>query len=241
MTGLGTRQRYSASTVDQMPRHVAAGYVFGSPVAVPVPDLDRTDFLVVLGANPYASNGSLCTAPDFPGRIEAMQARGGKLVVVDPRRSRTAEQADEWLPIRPGSDALLLAAIANTLFDEGLADPGPHVAAHLAGLGDVRAALVPFTPETVEAATGIDAATIRRLARELAAAPTAAVYGRIGTTTTEFGTTASWLVDVVNVLTGNLDRPGGSMFSMPVAGGPTTRGGPGHRTRLSNRPRRTRG
>jgi anaerobic selenocysteine-containing dehydrogenase len=227
LTALGTRQRYSASTVDQMPRHVAAGYVFGSPVAVPVPDLDRTDFLMVLGANPYASNGSLCTAPDFPGRIEAIQARGGKLVVVDPRRSRTAEQADEWIPIRPGSDALLLAAIANTLLAEGLADPGPHVSPHLAGLDDVRGGLAAFTPESVEAATGIDAATIRRLARELATATTAAVYGRIGTTTTEFGTTASWLVDVVNVLTGNLDRPGGSMFALPVAGGPTTRGGPG--------------
>ena len=237
LTGLGTRQRYSASTVDQMPRHVAAGYVFGTPVAVPVPDLDRTDFLVVLGANPYASNGSLCTAPDFPGRIEAIQARGGRLVVVDPRRSRTAEQADEWLPIRPGSDALFLAAIANTLFDEGLADPGPHVAQHLAGLDDVRAGLAPFTPEAVEAPTGIAAATIRRLARELAAAPTAAVYGRIGTTTTEFGTTASWLIDVVNVLTGNLDRPGGSMFPLPVAGGPTTRGGPRTGQRLSNRSR----
>ena len=233
LTSVGTRQRYSASTVDQMPRHVAAGYVFGTPVAVPVPDLDRTDFLVVLGANPYASNGSLCTAPDFPGRIEAMQARGGRLVVVDPRRSRTAEQADEWLPIRPGSDALLLAAIANTLFDEGLADPGPHVAEHLAGLDEVHAGVAPFTPEAVEAATGIEAATIRRLARELAAAPTAAVYGRIGTTTTEFGSTASWLIDVVNVLTGNLDRAGGAMFSMPVAGGPSTRGasgsGPGFR------------
>ena len=227
LTSVGTRQRYSASTVDQMPRHVAAGYVFGTPVAVPVPDLDRTDFLVVLGANPYASNGSLCTAPDFPGRIEAMQARGGRLVVVDPRRSRTAEQADEWLPIRPGSDALLLAAIANTLFEEGLADPGPHVAEHLAGFDDVRAGVAPFTPEAVEAATGIDAETIRRLACELAAAPTAAVYGRIGTTTTEFGSTASWLIDVVNVLTGNLDRAGGAMFSMPVAGGPSTRGAPG--------------
>ena len=106
-------------------------------VTVPVPDLDRTDYLLVLGANPYASNGSLCTAPDFPGRIEAMQARGGKLVVVDPRRSRTAEQADEWLPIRPGSDALLLAAIVNVLIDEGLADPGPMSRAHLSGLDDV--------------------------------------------------------------------------------------------------------
>ncbi|MGH9135293.1 MAG: molybdopterin-dependent oxidoreductase, partial [Ilumatobacteraceae bacterium] len=147
LTGLGTRQRYSAATVDQMPRQVAAGYVFGTPVSVPVPDLDRTDFLMVLGANPYASNGSLCTAPDFPGRIEAMQARGGKLVVVDPRRSRTAEQADEWLPIRPGTDALLLAAIAETLFEEGLADPGPHVTPHLAGLDEVRAGIAPLTPE----------------------------------------------------------------------------------------------
>ena len=121
----------------------------------------------------------------------------------------------------------MLAAIANTLFDEGLADPGPHVAEHLAGLDDVHAGLVPFTPEAVEAATGIDAATIRRLAREFAAAPTAAVFGRIGTTTAEFGSTASWLIDLVNVLTGNLDRVGGAMFSMPVAGGPTTRGGSG--------------
>jgi anaerobic selenocysteine-containing dehydrogenase len=224
MTGLGTRNRFSASTVDQMPRHVAAGYVFGSPIAVPVPDLDRTDHLVILGANPYASNGSLCTAPDFPGRLEAMQARGGKLVVVDPRRSRTAEQADEWVAIRPGTDALLLAAMATTLFDEGLADPGQHVAEHLAGLDDLPAALARFTPESVAEATGIDAATTRRLARELAAARTAAVYGRIGTTTTEFGSTASWLIDVLNVLTGNLDRAGGAMFPTPVAGGPTTRG-----------------
>ena len=111
LTGLGTRTRFSASTVDQMPRHVASGHVFGSPVAIPVPDLDRTDHLVILGANPYASNGSVCTAPDFPGRIEAIQARGGKVVVVDPRLSRTAEQADQWISIRPGTDAGLLAAM----------------------------------------------------------------------------------------------------------------------------------
>ena len=227
LTGLGTKHRFSASTVDQMPRHVASGHVFGSPVAIPVPDLDRTDYLMILGANPYASNGSVCTAPDFPGRIEAVRARGGKLVVVDPRLSRTAEEADEWVSIRPGTDALLLAAIAHTMFDEGLADPGEHVAAHLSGLDDLRAALMPFTPEFAEAPTGIPAGTIRRLARELVAAPTAAVYGRIGTTTTEFGSTASWLVDVVNVLSGNLDRPGGSMFPLPVAGGATTRGKPG--------------
>ncbi len=227
LTGLGTRTRFSASTVDQMPRHVAAGHVFGSPVAIPVPDLDRTDHLVILGANPYASNGSVCTAPDFPGRLEALQARGGKLVVVDPRRSRTAEQADEWVSIRPGTDALLLAAIANVMIDEGLADVGDHVREYVAGVERLGDALRPFTPESVAGPTGVDAATIRTMARELAAAPTAAVYGRIGTTTTEFGSTASWLVDVVNTLSGNLDRAGGSMFATPVAGGATTRGRPG--------------
>jgi anaerobic selenocysteine-containing dehydrogenase len=227
LTGLGTKHRFSASTVDQMPRHVASGYVFGSPVAIPVPDLDRTDHLVILGANPYASNGSVCTAPDFPGRIEAMRARGGKLVVVDPRMSRTAEEADEWVPIRPGTDALLLAGIANTMFSEGLADPGAHLADHVAGVQSLRTALEPFTAEFVAGPTGIDATTIRRLAREIAGAPSAAVYGRIGTTTTEFGSTASWLIDVVNVLSGNLDVPGGSMFPTPVAGGATTRGKPG--------------
>jgi anaerobic selenocysteine-containing dehydrogenase len=224
LTGLGTRNRYSASTVDQMPRHVASGHVFGTPVTVPVPDLDRTDYLMILGANPYASNGSVCTAPDFPGRIEKIRERGGKVVVVDPRRSRTAEEADEWVAVRPGSDALVLAAICNVLVVDGLADPGEHIAAHIVGVEEFAAAIGPFTPESVAAATGIAAATIRRLAQELAAAPTATVYGRIGTTTTEFGSTASWLIDAVNILTGNLDRPGGAMFSMPVAGGPTTRG-----------------
>ncbi len=227
LTGLGTRHRFSASTVDQMPRHVASGHVFGSPVAIAVPDLDRTDHLVILGANPYASNGSVCTAPDFPGRIEAIQARGGKVVVVDPRLSRTAEQADHWVSIRPGTDAFLLAAMANTMFAEGLADPGARLSPHLAGLAEVEAALATFTPEFAAPVTGVDAATIRTMARELAAAPSAAVYGRIGTTTTEFGSTASWLIDVVNVLSGNLDRPGGAMFPTPVAGGATTRGTPG--------------
>ena len=227
LQAVGTRHRYSASTVDQMPRQVAAAYVFGTAVSVPVPDLDRTDYLMILGANPYASNGSLCTAPDFPGRIEAIRARGGKLVVVDPRRSRTAKEADEWLPIRPGSDALLLMSIVNVLFADGLADPGPRVSAVLNGVDELRELSVPFTPEAVAGATGLDPTVVRRIVHELAAAPSATVYGRIGTTTTEFGTTTSWLIDVVNILTGNLDRPGGAMFAMPVAGGASTRGASG--------------
>lgn len=224
LQGLGTRQRFSASTVDQMPKQVASGYMFGTGVSVAVPDLDRTDFLVLLGANPYASNGSLCTAPDFPGRIEAIRERGGRVVVIDPRRTRTAIEADEWLPIQPATDALLLMALVNVLFAENLVNIGEHIDPLLNGLDEVRKACEDFTPESVAEVTGIDASDIRRLARELAGSPTAAIYGRIGTTTTEFGTTASWLIDVVNILTGNLDRPGGVMFTRPVLGGPTTRG-----------------
>lgn len=226
LRALGTRQRYSASTVDQRPKEISSGYLFGTGASIPVPDLDRTDYLLMLGANPYASNGSICTAPDFPGRLEALQARGGRLVVVDPRRSRTAEQADEWVPIRPGTDALLLMGIVRTLFDDDLARLG-DLDGLVDGVEQVRAVARRFPVESVAAACGVDAAVVRRLAHELVAADTAAVYGRIGTCTQEFGTLASWLVDVVNVLTGNLDRPGGAMFTLPAAGNPTTRGAPG--------------
>ncbi len=207
-----TKNVYSASTVDQMPKQVSAGLMFGGALTIPVPDVDRTDYLLMLGANPYASNGSLMTAPDMPGRLQALRARGGKLVVVDPRRTKTAEEADEHLPIRPATDALFLFGLVHVLFADGLVDPGT-VAAYVNGLDDVRRLAGAFAPETVAAACGIDAATIRRVARELASAPTAAVYGRIGTCTQEFGTLASWLVDVLNVCTGNLDRPGGAMFT----------------------------
>ncbi|UBU13833.1 molybdopterin-dependent oxidoreductase [Nonomuraea gerenzanensis] len=210
---LGTRNVFSASTADQMPKHVASGLMFGHPLAIPVPDLDRTDYLLMLGANPLESNGSLCTAPDFPGRLKALRGRGGRLVVVDPRRTRTAALADEHVFVRPGTDAYLLFGIVHTLFAEGLARPEGY---ELNGLEEVRQAAKQFPPEVVARRTGVPAETIARLARELAAAPTAAVYARIGTCTAEFGTLAQWLVDVLNVLTGNLDRPGGAMFPKPA-------------------------
>lgn len=210
---VGTQNLFSASTVDQMPKHVSSGLMFGSADSIPVPDLDRTDYLLMLGANPYESNGSLCTAPDFPGRLEAIQARGGRFVVVDPRRTKTAEQADEHLFIRPGTDAHLLLAMLHVLFRDDLVDLGA-LAEHTNGVDQVRAAVTAFTPAIVGPITGIDAATIERIAHELASAPTAAVYGRIGTHTVEFGTVASWAVDAINVLTGNLDRPGGAMFPL---------------------------
>lgn len=210
---LGTKNLFSASTADQMPKQVACGLMFGDPLAVPVPDLDRTDYLLMLGANPLESNGSLCTAPDFPGRLKALRARGGRLVVVDPRRTRTAEVADEHLFIRPGSDAYLLFGIVHTLFAEELVD----IRIETTGLDELRSATVDFTPEAVARRTGVPAETVVRLARELVAAPTAAVYARIGTCTAEFGTLTQWLVEVINVLTGNLDSPGGAMFAAAAA------------------------
>jgi anaerobic selenocysteine-containing dehydrogenase len=217
LKALRTRNIFSASTVDQMPMHVACGWMYGDPGAIPVPDIDRTDWLLVLGGNPRMSNGSLWTAPDLPGRLDALRARGGRLVVVDPRRSRTAARADEHVAIRPGTDALLLAAIATTLFEEDLVRLGAladHVAAD--DLARLRVVLAPFTAETVAAATGVAAATTRRLARELAASEQGSVYGRIGTTTTRFGTLAAWLQNVCNVLVGALDAPGGAMFPHPA-------------------------
>ncbi|WP_030661458.1 MULTISPECIES: molybdopterin-dependent oxidoreductase [Streptomyces] len=223
---LGTRNLFTASTLDQMPKHVSSGFLFGDPLAIPVPDLDRTDFLLLLGANPVESNGSLCTAPDFPGRLKALRARGGTLVVVDPRRTRTAALADRHLAPRPGSDVLLLAALAHTLLAERLAAPG-GLEEHTEGLGELGAAFGSFTPEAVAPACDLTADEIRGLARELAAAPTAAVYGRIGSCTVEHGTLASWLVDVLNILTGNLDRPGGALFPLSATDRTPRPAGPG--------------
>ncbi|MFM9367905.1 molybdopterin-dependent oxidoreductase [Streptomyces sp. Da 82-17] len=213
LSTLGTRNLFTASTLDQMPKHVSSGLLYGDPLAIPVPDLDRTDHLLILGANPLESNGSLCTAPDFPGRLKALRARGGTLTVVDPRTTRTAELADRHLAIRPGADALLLAALVHVLFEEDLTALG-RLESYVEGVDRVRDAVREFSPEAVAPTCDVPAGEIRELARELAAAPTAAVYGRIGTCTVEFGTLASWLVDVLNVLTGNLDRPGGVLFPL---------------------------
>jgi anaerobic selenocysteine-containing dehydrogenase len=223
---LGTRNIYSASTVDQMPKQVAAGLMFGTMLSIPVPDVDRCEHLLLLGANPLVSNGSLLTAPDMRGRLRRIRERGGKVVVVDPRRTRTADAADEHHFIRPGADALLLAAMACTLVEEGLDAPG-RLAEIANGLERVGELVRSFPPEAVADACGIPAGEIRRMARELAAAERAAVYARIGTCTQEFGTLASWLVDVLNVMTGNLDREGGAMFARAAAGQRNSSGAPG--------------
>ncbi|MEV2248106.1 molybdopterin oxidoreductase family protein [Streptomyces sp. NPDC049970] len=242
LSTLGTRNVFTASTLDQMPKHVSSGLLFGDAQAIPVPDLDRTGHLLLIGANPLESNGSLCTAPDFPGKLKALRRRGGTLTVIDPRRTRTARLADRHAAIRPGTDALLLAALTQVLLDEKLADPGA-LADHLDGYDELAEAVADFTPEAVSGACDLDPGTIRTIARELAAAPAAAVYGRIGSCTVEHGTLASWLVDVLNILTGNLDRPGGALFPLSATARAPRAAAPGRgfalgrwRSRVSGHP-----
>lgn len=224
LKSMGSRNIFSASSVDQMPMHVAGGFMFGTAQSIPVPDIDHTDYLLMLGANPYASNGSLCTAPDYPGRLQAIRARGGKVVVVDPRRTKTAEESDEWVSIRPGTDGLFMSALLHVMFAENIAKVEPRIASISNGLDDVRAAVAPFSPLAVAEMTGVPADVITRIAREMCAAPTSAVYGRIGVNTVSFGTLNAWLVNVLNIVTGNFDKRGGAMITTPLAGSATTRG-----------------
>ena len=215
LKALGSRSRFSASSVDQNPHHLAAMLMFGHQFLLPVADLDRTQYLLVLGANPLASNGSMMTAPGMRDRLKALRARGGKLVVVDPRRTETARVADRHLFIEPGMDALFLLALLHVLFDEGLARPG-RLEAFTDGLPALREIAAQFAPERVAAATGIAAEDVRSVARELAAAESGACYGRLGVSVQEFGGLCLWLVNAVNVVTGNLDRAGGAMFAKPA-------------------------
>ncbi|MFJ1556404.1 molybdopterin oxidoreductase family protein [Streptomyces mirabilis] len=226
LSALRTHSVFTASTLDQMPKHVSSGLLYGDANAIPVPDLDHTDHLLLIGANPLESNGSLCTAPDFPGKLKALRARGGTLTVIDPRTTRTAKLADRHVTIRPGTDALLLAAMTYVLFEEKLVDLR-ELAPHVQDAEELATAVRDFTPEAASEACDVDADTIRALARELAAAPTAAVYGRIGSCTVPHGTLASWLVDVLNILTGNLDRPGGALFPQAATDKTPRPAGPG--------------
>lgn len=207
-----TNNRFSATSVDQLPHHLTALWLFGHKSMFPVPDIDRTDYFLMLGANPLASNGSLWTVPDVKKRIKELKARGGKLVLIDPRRTETAGLASEHHFIRPGTDALLLAALLQTLFSEKLVETA-HLTEFTHGLDTVETALTGFTPEQAADHCGIDAGTIRNMARELAAADAGICYGRLGVSTQRFGALCQWLIQLINIATGNLDKPGGSLFS----------------------------
>ena len=212
---LHTRNRFSATSVDQLAHHFAGFFMFGHQLLLPIPDLDRTDFLLILGGNPAASNGSLMTAADVPGRLRAIRARGGKVILIDPRRTETARLADQHIFIRPGTDVLLLLALLHVIYAENLLRLD-RLANFTDGVEIVGKLVADFSPEKVSLITGIHAGQVRELAREFASAKTAVCYGRIGVSTQEFGAACQWLINVLNIITGNLDRPGGAMFTRPA-------------------------
>ncbi len=212
---LHTHNRFSATSVDQLAHHVAAYLMFGHQLLLPVPDLDRTKYFLILGANPAASNGSMMTAPGMNRRLQEIRERGGKVVLIDPRRNETAKLADQHIFIRPGTDVLLLLALLHVVFAEELMQLR-SMGSITDGVELMRKVVADFSPDKVSAVTGIDATQIRSLAREFAAAESAVCYGRIGVSTQEFGGVCQWLINVLNIVTGNLDRPGGAMFTLPA-------------------------
>lgn len=209
---LGTRNRFSATSVDNLPNQLISYLLYGHQWLHPVPDIERTSFLLIFGANPVVSNGSLMSAPDISRRLRALRERGGRMVLFDPRRTETAKRADEHHFVRPGTDAALILSIANVILSEGLARPAPYVD----GLDKVRRPLEEFTPERAARIAGVGADTIRRLAREFATAESAACYGRVGVSTQRFGALCQWGIQLLNLITGNLDRPGGTLMSTPA-------------------------
>jgi anaerobic selenocysteine-containing dehydrogenase len=212
---LHTRNRFSATSVDQLAHHLASYLMFGHQLLLPIPDLERTRFFLILGANPAVSNGSMMTAPGMSRRLQEIRGGGGKVILIDPRFTETARFADRHLFIRPGTDVLLLLALLHVVFDEGLTRLGP-LASFTKGVDVVGNLVAEFPPEKVASITGIEAEQIRLLAREFASAESAVCYGRIGVSTQEFGAACQWLINVLNIVTGNLDRPGGAMFTLPA-------------------------
>jgi len=209
---LRTRNRFSATSIDQLPHMLASYLLYGHQLMIAVPDIDRTSYLLMLGANPLASNGSMMTAPGFGRRLKDVQKRGGKVVLIDPRRTETAAVVDEHHFVRPGTDAAFLLALIHQV----IADGNAQTASYVDGLEAVEQAVEPWTPERAAGITGIGADVIRRIAGELATADRAAVYGRVGVSTQQFGAVCQWAIQVLNIITGNLDRPGGTMFPRPA-------------------------
>lgn len=213
---LKTKNQFSATSNDQLP-HMRANYeMFGHQGMFPVPDIDHTDLFILIGSNPAASNGSLMSAPDYIGRLKAIRKRGGEVILIDPKRSETAKVVDQHLFIRPGTDAYMLMGVVHTLFDESLVDAG-RLQSLIDGIADMQLISTDFSPEVVSSVCGISAEQIRELARKLAETPRAALFGRLGTSTQEFGGLATWLVYVINILTSHLDERGGLMFTKPAA------------------------
>ncbi len=211
---LGSRNNYSATSADQLPQYMSSHEMFGHFALLPIPDIDRTDYMLVMGANPAVSNGSIMTAPGVRHRLKAIRDRGGKVVVVDPRRTETARHASEHVSLRPGGDPYLLLGMLHTVFADGLVRLG-HLSGHCDGISELAALATEWAPARAADHAGADEETIVRLAREFAAAPSAVAYGRVGVCQQETGSVTHWLINALNLLTGNLDRPGGAMFTTP--------------------------
>ncbi len=221
IAAVGTRNVYSPASVDTWPKNLAHMLLYGTGLGLSLPDIDRTDYLLILGSNPMVSNGSTVTAPGMQDRLRSVRERGGTVAVVDPVRTRTAEMADVHVPILPGTDAFFLLGVLSVIAEEGLTRP-ERIPDVVDGVREALAMAREFTPDSVAETCGIDADTIRAVARGFATAPAAVAHSRIGTCMQEFGTLANWLVEALTIVTGNLDRPGGAMFSLPAAGGPNT-------------------
>lgn len=212
---INTKNVFVATSMDQLPHHFASLFMFGHQFLLPIPDIDRSNYFLIIGGNPFASNGSIMTAPDVKKRLKAIQERGGKFVVIDPRKTETASNASEHIFIRPGADVYLLLAILNVIFSKNLVKQSK--ALELSdGLEEVKKFTSEFTPEKVEKITGIDATTIERITLEFTKAEGATCYGRMGVSTQKFGALCLWLIYVINIVTGNFDSAGGMMFTRPA-------------------------
>jgi hypothetical protein len=212
-----TKIHFSATSLDQLPHHLTSYSLYGHQSLIPVPDIDHSSYMLIIGGNPLASNGSIMTSPDIPKRLKAIQQRGGRFIVIDPRRTETAEIADQHLFIRPGTDAWLLMAMLNTLFAEDLVSTG-HLTDLLVGVDQVRSACASFTPELAEQRTGVAAEQIRQLARDMASIEGAVCYGRMGVSVQVYGTLCQWAIQMINILTSSMDVRGGMIASSPAFG-----------------------
>ncbi len=212
LKSLKTKQKYSATSADQLPHHIASLKMFGHQMLIPIPDIERTDYLLILGANPGASNGSLLTAPGFSQKIKNIQKRGGEVINIDPRYTETSKISSNHFFINPGKDALLLLSLLYVIFEQGI-DEKTHLSSHLKGLEEIKEIIKKYPPQKTAAIIGIDSLEIQKIAKNFMNSKTAVCYGRMGVSTQEFGGICQWLINVINIVTNNMDKAGGAMFT----------------------------
>ena len=212
LKSLKTKQKYSATSADQLPHHIASLKMFGHQMLIPIPDIERTDYLLILGANPGASNGSLLTAPGFSQKIKNIQKRGGEVINIDPRYTETSKISSDHFFINPGKDALLLLSLLHVIFEQGI-DKKTHLSSHLKGLEEIKKIIKQYPPQKTASIIGIDSLEIQKIAKNFMNSKTAVCYGRMGVSTQEFGGICQWLINVINIVTNNMDKAGGAMFT----------------------------